>query len=330
MSDRSDRSSSLNNTIDAIGWTGFLQQASALITSSTMHTTDSTDNDGTRPYSEISATGPFYNWCFLQLCGVATDVGISLAEVLPLSVDQAFALTPVSRLRSLDPTDRATLVHRSALFLHGLYRPHSSLLPPLRTQLVYMCALAMTFLFQPEIRDYRMVREFQHRIGEFRPLLGLHDTVGDADCQQLVMDYFRMVYHHDLCYHTRFSILSSYATWSNEGRSTFISTPDVPTTLRDILSDSNGAQLRDNQAEYAASEYGHLANPCFPYIRQFQLLQPDEVRVHGCNSNDLALFFSAQKTFYRRCIQDLSTVTSIVHRKYHSCSSVCCNSHNPY
>ena len=144
------------------------------------------------------------------------------------------------------------------------------------------------------------------------------------------MDYFRMVYHHDLCYHTRFSILSSYASWFNEGRSNFISTPGVPATLRDILSDSNGAQLRDNQAEYAASEYGHLANPCYPYIRQFKLLQSDEVRVHGCNPNDLALFFSAQETFYRRCIQDLSTVTSIVHRKYHSCSSVCCNSHNPY
>ena len=100
----------------------------------------------------------------------------------------------------------------------------------------------MTFLFQPEIRDYRMVREFQHRIGEFRPLLGLHDTVDDADCQQLVMDYFRMVYHHDLCYHTRFSILSSYATRFNEGRSTFISTPGDQAKLRDIL--------RDNQAKY--------------------------------------------------------------------------------
>ena len=116
MSDRSDRSSSLTNTIDAIGWIGFLQQASALTTSSTMYTTDSTDIDGTHPYSEISATDPFYNWCFLQLCGVATDVGISLAEVLPLSVDQAFALSPVSRRRSLDPADRATLVHRSALW----------------------------------------------------------------------------------------------------------------------------------------------------------------------------------------------------------------------
>ena len=96
-----------------------------------MHTTDSTDNDGTRPYSANSATGPFYNWCFIQLCGVAIDVGISLAEVLPLSVDQALSLSPVSRRRSLDPADRATLIHRSALFLHGLYRPHSSLLPPL-------------------------------------------------------------------------------------------------------------------------------------------------------------------------------------------------------
>jgi hypothetical protein len=36
----SARSSSLTNTIDANGWTGYLQQASALTTSSTLHTTD--------------------------------------------------------------------------------------------------------------------------------------------------------------------------------------------------------------------------------------------------------------------------------------------------
>jgi hypothetical protein len=67
-----------------------------------------------------------------------------------------------------------------------------------------------------------MVLEFQRRIGEFRPLLGLHGTAGDTDCPQVVMDYFGMVYHHDLCYHSRFSVLSSYATWFNEGHSTFI------------------------------------------------------------------------------------------------------------
>jgi hypothetical protein len=157
-------------------------------------------------------------WCFLQLCGVAIDVGTCLAEVLPLSVDQALSLTPVSRRRSLDPADHALLVQRSALFLHGLYRPHSSS----RAKIVYVCALAMTFLFQPETRDNRMVLEFQRRIGELSPLLGLHNIVGDSDLQQLVMDYFRMVYHHDLCYHTRFSVLSSYATWFNEGRTYFI------------------------------------------------------------------------------------------------------------
>jgi len=217
---------------------------------------------------------------------VATDVGISLAEVLP------FSLSPVSRLRSLDPADHATLVHRSALFLHCLYRTHSSPMPTSRAQIVYVCAIIMTFLFQPEPRDNRIVREFHNRIGEFRPLMGLHGTVGDADCQQLVMDYFRMVYHHDLCYHTRFSILSSYATWFNEVRSTFMTTPGVKAKLRDLISDSNGARLCDNQAAYAASEYGQLANPCYPYIRQFRMLQPDEVRVHGCNPNDLALLFS--------------------------------------
>jgi len=222
MSDRSDRSSSLTNTIDAIGWTGFLQQSircsdNSLTTSSTLHTTDSNDDNGTRLYSENSATGPFYNWCFLQLCGVAIDVSTCLAEVLPLSVDQALSLTPVSRRRSLDPADHALLVQRSALFLHGLYRPHSSS----RAKIVYVCALAMTFLFQPETRDNRMVLEFQRRIGELSPLLGLHNIVGDSDLQQLVMDYFRMVYHHDLCYHTRFSVLSSYATWFNEGQASF-------------------------------------------------------------------------------------------------------------
>jgi len=130
MSNRCDRSSSLTNTVDAIGWTGFLQQASALTTSSTLHTTDSNDNDGTRPYSENSATGPFYNWCFLQLCGVAIDVGISLAEVLPLSVDQALSLTPVSRRRLLDSA------------------PHSSSLPTSRAKIVYVCALAMHWGFE--------------------------------------------------------------------------------------------------------------------------------------------------------------------------------------
>jgi hypothetical protein len=184
----------------------------------------------------------------------------------------------------------------------------------------------MTFLFQPEPRDNRMVHEFQRHIGELSPLLGLHNTVGDSDLQQLVMDYFRMVYHHDLCYHTRFSVLSSYATWFNEGRVSFVNTTGVQAKLRDILSDSNGAQLRDNHAEYAASEYGHLAIPCYPYLRQFQPLQPDDVRVHGCNPNDLALFFSAQETFYRRCIQDLTTVTSIMHRKHHCCRRICCHS----
>jgi hypothetical protein len=121
------------------------------------------------------------------------------------------------------------------------------------------------------------------------------------------MDYFRMVYHHDLCYHTRFSVLSSYATWFNEGRASFVNTTGVQVKLRDILSDSNGAQLRDNHAEYDASEYGHLAYPCYPYIRQFQPLQLDAVRIDGCHPIDLALFFSSQETFYRRCIQDLAT-----------------------
>ena len=185
-----------------------------------------------------------------------------------------------------------------------------------RAKIVYVCALAMTFLFQPEPRDNRMVHEFQRRIGELSPLLGLHNTVGDSDFQQLVMDYFRMVYHHDLCYHTRFSVLSSYATWFNEGRASYVNTTGAQAKLRDILSDSNGAQLRDNYAEYAVSEYGHLVNPCYPYLRQFPPLQPDDVRVHGCNPNDIALFFSNQDTFYRRYTQDLATVTSILHRKY--------------
>ena len=117
-----------------------------------------------------------------------------------------------------------------------------------------------------------------------------------------VMDYFRMVYNHDLCYHTRSSILYSYATWFNEGRATFLRTPGVQAKLRDILADSTGTPLCDNQAKHVVSEYGHLANPCYPYIRQIQPLQPDDVRVHGCNPNDLALFFSAQETFYRRCV----------------------------
>ena len=146
MSDRSDHSSSITNTLDAIGWTG-LQQASAQTTSSTLHTTDSNNDDGTRPYSENSATGPFYNWCFLQLCGVAIDVGINLAEGFSLFIDQALSLTPVSQRHSLDPADRALLVQRSALFLHGLYRPHSSSMPTSRAKIVYVCALAMTFLW---------------------------------------------------------------------------------------------------------------------------------------------------------------------------------------
>ena len=50
-----------------------------------------------------------------------------------------------------------------------------------------------------------------------------------------VMDYFRMVYNHDLCYHTRSSILYSYATWFNEGRATFLRTPGVQAKLRDIV-----------------------------------------------------------------------------------------------
>ena len=62
--------------------------------------------------------------------------------------------------RFLDPADRAILVQRSALFLHGLYRPHSSSMQASRAKIVYVCALAMTFLFQPEPRDNRMIHEF--------------------------------------------------------------------------------------------------------------------------------------------------------------------------
>jgi hypothetical protein len=261
---------------------------------------------------------------------VATDVGISLFEVLPLSVDQALSLSTVSRRRLLDPVKNATLVHRSALFLHGLYRSPSSSMPPSRAQIVYVCALAMTFLFQPEIRDNRMMREFQQRIGEFRPPFGLRGTVGDNDFQQLVMDFFRMVYHYDICCHTRFSILFSYATWFNEGRSAFLSTPGVQSKIRDSLLDSNGAQLLDNYAEYAASEHERSSNPCYQYSRQSPMVQPDVDRIHRCNPNDLALFFSAQETFYRRCIHDLNIVTTIMHRKYHCCRRVCGSSHNPY
>lgn len=109
-----------------------------------------------------------------------------------------------------------------------------------------------------------------------------------------------------------------------------MNTPGARSRLRDIMTDSNGAQLLDNYTECASSGHGAIANQCFQFIRQFQVLPPEDVRVPGCNPNDVALFVSAQETFYTRCVKDLSIITTILHRRFHCCRNVSCSSHNPY
>lgn len=294
-------SSVITNTVDAIGWNGFMHSDTAVTYPSSATTTNDIDANGDQDPSSAdgdtadTADSPFYNWCSLQLCGVAHDVCISLHQAFPLSpsFEQVLLRSPVSRRRPLDPAARPALVNRSTMFLHGLHHASTS-----RAPVVYMCAIAMTFLFQPDMQDHRMLREFQHRISEFRPILGLSNTVSAGDCQHLVMDYFRLIYYHEPYYHTRFSVLSSYSLWFNEGRAYFLTTEGVRSRLREIMRDSNGAQLRDNYIEYAASGYGTIANQCLQYIRQSQVLHPNDVSVPGCNPNDIALFFVDQDAFY--------------------------------
>ena len=78
---------------------------------------------------------------------------------------------------------------------------------------VYICAMAMTFLF-------RMLQGF-FKYGLRRDLC-IPDTMSNEDCQQYVMDYFKVMYHYNVTYHTRHSVLENYATWFNGGRESYM------------------------------------------------------------------------------------------------------------
>ncbi len=96
--------------------------------------------------------------------------------------------------RHLQAENRLRLATIATLFLTGIYRRRDALIPVTRAKMVYLCAVAMTFLYQPT-EDSRMLQEFRTYIGDFRQSLGIDDSYDWSQCQLLVMQYFNFVYH---------------------------------------------------------------------------------------------------------------------------------------
>jgi len=98
-------------------------------------------------------------------------------------------------------------------FLTGLYHERDPLIPLRRANVVYVCALAMTLLYQPDPSDNRLLHQFRRYIDAYFQSMGIIDELDCNQCQLLVMAYFKRIYHHDILFHTRYSVLYSYAEW---------------------------------------------------------------------------------------------------------------------
>jgi hypothetical protein len=145
----------------------------------------------------------FYNWDTLQLCGVAMDVCASFSKAIPLQVSSQAMLFNVPTSRPLTPEVRQQLNHSALWFLTGLYQDRDPLIPHQQARVVYVCALAMTLLYQPDPSNTRMLDTFRRYIGSYRQSMGIIGEVDCHSCQLLIMRYFQSIYHHDILFHSR-------------------------------------------------------------------------------------------------------------------------------
>ena len=260
-------------------------------------------SDGDDSSSDPADTDPDEscdNWRFLQVCGVAHDVCTSTGVSLPLQVDQA-----VRSMTSV-PSPADDISHLSGIatqFLQGLYQSHGQDVPVSRATMVYVCAIAMTYLYQPTT-DSRMLLEFQRYIGAFRQSMGIDASYGRSECQILVMQYIKFASKCSHLYHY-------YGLWFNgDGQNS------VPSS----------STISDNYLEYSGSPRS-LESSCYNYIRQFQT--PVDCPV-SASSNDFALFCTHQDEFYQRLVTDLDLLTFFLHRRYFCCVSICRDSQNTF
>ena len=144
------------------------------------------------------------NWRFLQISGIALDVRASLGQVYQAirdSRDESF----IRPDRPIDITEVAGVQNLSELFLNALYKSNDHQHPEYQqASIVYICAIAMTFLFQPNASDPRMIREFNRHIGEIRHHLSIDPNISAQDCKSMIMDYLKLVSRYKIIYHSQY------------------------------------------------------------------------------------------------------------------------------
>ena len=153
-------------------------QASAITHSSdsgALPTVDSLEDETIDADHTILDETFFYNWETLQLCGVAKDVCKSFSCTIPLQVESSAFHFPVLPSCSLSDRDKLLLAHSATWFLTGFYRDRDPLILHQRASVVYLCALAMTLLYQPDPSDSRLLNHFSRFIGSYRLSLGITD-----------------------------------------------------------------------------------------------------------------------------------------------------------
>jgi len=139
------------------------EQESAITHSSdsgALPTVDSLDDVVADEDAHIFDDTLFYNWETLQICGVAKDVCQSLSCTIPLQIETSALQFPVLPTCPLNDRDKLMLAHSASWFLVGFYRDRDPLIPSQRAGAVYLCALAMTLLYQPDQSDSRMLHHF--------------------------------------------------------------------------------------------------------------------------------------------------------------------------
>ena len=227
------------------------------------------------------------------------------------------------------------LSQRGIRFLQGLYTDNDALKSN-RASMVYICAIAMNFLFQPEGRDDRMLQGF-FKYGLRRDLC-IPDTMSNEDCQQYVMDYFKVIYHYNMTYHTRYSVLESYAIWFNGGRESYMAAlakTKHEAILKDSMCDIHCGILPDNFREYHFSQTYPLqaAKPTstFPYDPFVHSVAFNPLIVDCPSANQLAidLLVRDQASFYHQTIMDLDALTEILHPQKQCCASISIESYSP-
>ena len=135
-----------------------------------------------------------WNWRYLQICGIALDVRESLERAFPYHIHQAIRDSQTTCFIRPDRTiaieEVAGVQNLSELFLNALYKNNGHQHPEYRrASAVYICAIAMTFFFQPNAHDTRLIREFNRDIGEIRLHLSIDPNISAQDCHRMIMGY---------------------------------------------------------------------------------------------------------------------------------------------